>query len=31
MAYYNKKILPIKCNYYIYNKELFAIIYYLKA
>ena len=26
MAFYNKSMIPVKCNYYIYNKELLAII-----
>ena len=31
MAYYLKKHTPIKSNYEIYNKELLAIMHYLKA
>ena len=31
MAYYLKKYTPAKSNYKIHNKELLAIIYYLKA
>ena len=31
MAYYSKKYTPVKNNYKIHNKELLAIIRYLKA
>ena len=31
MVYYLKKYTPVKNNYKIYNKELLAIMYYLKA
>ena len=31
MAYYSKKYTPIKNNYEIHNKELLAIIHYLKV
>ena len=27
VAFYNKSIISVKCNYYIYDKELLAIIY----
>ena len=27
VAFYNKSIIPAECNYYIYDKELLAIIY----
>jgi hypothetical protein len=30
IAFYSKKIILAKCNYKIYNKELLAIVYYLK-
>ena len=30
MAFYNKNLISIECNYQIYDKELFVIIRYLK-
>ena len=27
VTFYNKSIIPVECNYYIYNKELIVIIY----
>ena len=30
VAFYNKSIIPAECNYYIYNKELLAIIHYFE-
>ena len=30
VAFYNKSIISVECNYYIYNKELLAIIHCFK-